>query len=114
MKRLLAFVFLLICALNLAGCSQKKQTSGNGPGDTIVDISDWAVKEGLECVREEELFYEDENTQYYFSEVRSPHTLVTYNNGYIESVVTALEEGRITIADLNQFGNDYFTKPKSD
>lgn len=112
MKRVMALALALTCVFGLAGCAQK--TAGNSGTDygEVIDISDWAVAEGLECVKEEEMFYEDENMEYYFSEVRSPHVIVTYSNDYIESIVTALKDGRITIADLDKYGIDYFTKPK--
>ena len=115
MKKLMALVLALTCVFGLVSCAQKKQeTAGNSGKDfgEVVDISDWAEAEGLECVKEEEMFYEDESTEYYFSEVRSPHVLVSYRNDYIETVVTALEEGRITIADLDKYGIEYYTKPK--
>ena len=40
------------------------------------------------------------------------HTMVTYNNGNSEDIVTALNAGRATIADLDEFGIEYHTEPK--
>lgn len=84
----------------------------SGPTPVIVDICDYAQKNGLECTDKEELFFEDEQSEYYFSEIKSPHVIVTYSHGYTESIVTALKTRRITIADLDRFGIEYYTKSK--
>lgn len=38
--------------------------------------------------------------------------MVTYNNGNSEDIVTALNAGRATIADLDQFAIEYHAEPK--
>jgi hypothetical protein len=38
--------------------------------------------------------------------------MVVYNNGNSEDIVTALNAGRATIADLDKFGIEYHTEPK--
>lgn len=78
----------------------------------IVEIRDRAEEEHLVCAEAEELFYEDEATAYYFNVIKSHYVMVTYNNGNSEDIVTALNEGRATIADLDQFGIEYHTEPK--
>ena len=84
------------------------------PGGTrfIVGIHDRAKEEQLACDEAEELFYEDETNRYYFNVIKSHYIMVTYNNGNSEDIVTALNAGRATIADLDEFGIEYHTEPK--
>ena len=84
------------------------------PGGTrfIVEIHDRAKEEQLACAEAEELFYEDETNRYYFNVIKSHYIMVTYNNGNSEDIVTALNAGRATIADLDEFGIEYHTEPK--
>ena len=84
------------------------------PGGTrfIIDIRDMADEEHLDCAEALELFYEDETTEYYFNVIKSHYIIVTYNNGNSEDIVTALNAGRATIADLDEFGIEYHTEPK--
>jgi hypothetical protein len=83
------------------------------PGGTrfIVEIHDRAKEEQLACAEAEELFYEDETNRYYFNVIKSHYIMVTYNNGNSEDIVTALNAGRATIADLDEFGIEYHTEP---
>ena len=84
------------------------------PGGTrfIIEIRDRAVEEQLNCAEAEELFYEDETNRYYFNVIKSHYIMVTYNNGNSEDIVTALNAGRATIADLDEFDIEYHTEPK--
>ncbi|MBE6963358.1 MAG: hypothetical protein E7443_01985 [Ruminococcaceae bacterium] len=86
------------------------------PGRTrfIVEIRDRAKEENLPCDAAIEKFYEDETTEYYFNVIKSPYIIVTYNNGNSEDIVTALNEGRATIADLDRFSIQYWSEPKED
>ena len=85
------------------------------PGGTrfIVEIRDREEEERLSCAEAEELFYEDETTEYYFNVIKSHYVLVTYDNGNSEDIVTALNAGRAAISDLDRFGIGYFTKPRT-
>ena len=78
----------------------------------IIQIRDRAKEEQLACAEAEELFYEDETNRYYFNVIKSHYIEVTYNNGNSEDIVTALNAGRATIADLDEFGIEYHTEPK--
>ena len=78
----------------------------------IIQIRDRAVEEQLVCAEAIELFYEDEINRYYFNVIKSQYIEVTYNNGNSEDIVTALNAGRATIADLDEFGIEYHTEPK--
>lgn len=84
------------------------------PGGTrfIIEIRDRTEEEQLTCAEAEELFYEDETTEYYFNVIKSQYIMVVYNNGNSEDIVTALNAGRAAIADLDEFGIEYHTKPK--
>ena len=84
------------------------------PGGTrfIVEIRDRTEYEPLECAEATVLFYEDETTYYWFNVIKSHYIMVTYNNGNSEDIVTALNAGRATIADLDEFDIEYHTEPK--
>ena len=78
----------------------------------IIQIRDRTAEEQLPCAEAEELFYEDETNRYYFNVIKSHYIMVVYNNGNSEDIVTALNAGRATIADLNEFGIEYHIEPK--
>ena len=84
------------------------------PGATrfVVDIYDRAEEEQLPCDEAIELFYEDEDAEYYFSCIKSHYIIVMDNTGRTMDVVTALNEGLITIADLDYYGIEYLIVPK--
>jgi len=78
----------------------------------VVDIYDRAEEEQLPCDEALELFYEDEANEYYFSCIKSHYVMVMDSTGRTVDVVTALNEGLITIADLDRYGIEYYTEPK--
>lgn len=78
----------------------------------VVDIWDRAEEEQLPCDEALELFYEDEANEYYFSCIKSHYVMVMDSTGRTVDVVTALNEGLITIADLDRYGIEYYTEPK--
>lgn len=53
-------------------------------------------------------FWEDGTHTYYMSQERLSQTFVTYENGEVEDLVTALENGHIEISDLDTFGVPYY------
>lgn len=79
----------------------------------VVEIRDRAKEENLPCDTALEKFYEDESNEYYFSVIKSQYVVVTYNNGSSEDITTALTAGRVVIADLDEFGIEYHTEPKT-
>ena len=85
------------------------------PGDAlfIVEIRDREKEEHLDCAEAEELFFEDDEYEYYFNVIKSHYVIVTYNNANSEDIITALNSGRATIADLDEFDIEYTQKPKS-
>ena len=115
MKKLIALVLSVVCMLGLIGCSN---TSSEEPTDTIetihvVDIWDQTTREPLLCAAALEKFWEDETNEYYFSCIKSHYVMVMDSTGRTVDVVTALEEGLITIETLDSYGIKYDTKPKS-
>lgn len=84
------------------------------PGKTrfVAKITDLTKEQSIPCDTALELFYEDETTQYYFSCIKSQYIEVIYNTGKTEDITTALKSGSAKIADLDQFGIEYYTKKK--
>ena len=64
------------------------------------------------CAEAEEKFWEDETTEYYFSCIKSHYIIVMDNTGRTVDVVTALNEGLITIETLDNYGIEYYAVPK--
>ena len=138
MKKFIALFLALVCVFGLVGCATEEHENNTSstqesiadkkdnvptettedlseiPGGTlfIIEIRDRAEEEQLPCAEAEELFYEDETTKYYFNVIKSQYIVVTYNNANSEDIVTALNAGRATIADLDEFGIEYHTEPK--
>ena len=86
------------------------QVEGNR--DLQFEIRDRAKEENLPCDDAIERFYEDESNEYYFSAIKSQYVVVIYNNGTSEDIVTALNSGRVTISDLDEFGIEYYSETK--
>lgn len=85
------------------------------PGGTVhvVDIWDRTKTEQIACDTALEKFWEDETNEYYFECIKSQYIIVMDSTGGTVDVVTALEEGLITIETLDSYGIKYDTKPKS-
>ena len=95
------------------------------PGATVFVVDIWDLtkeeqgehsgtkEEPCDCADAIELFYEDETAEYYFSCIKSHYVMVMDNTGRTVDIVTALSEGLATIADLDYYGIDYFTAPKT-
>jgi len=84
------------------------------PGGTtfVVDIWDRTKIEQLACNSALEKFWEDETAEYYFECIKSHYIIVMDNTGRTIDVVTALNEGLITIETLDKYGIGYAAKPK--
>ena len=80
--------------------------------DLQFEIRDRAKEENIPCDDALEMFYEDESNEYYFSSIKSQYVVVIYNDGISEDIVTALNAERVTIADLDEFGVEYYINPK--
>ena len=75
--------------------------------DHSADSYDLAFDMALEPI------WEDETNVYLFSCIKSSIVTVYYANGTEEDVKTALQAGRVTMADLDTFGIHYITEPKA-
>lgn len=78
----------------------------------VVDIWDRTIEEELVCATAEEKFWEDENAEYYFGCIKSQYVIVMDNTARTVDVVTALNEGLITVETLDHYGIGYFAEPK--
>jgi len=85
------------------------------PGATrfIVDIVDLTQEEGIATDAALELFYADEEYEYYFPSVKSAYILVGYSDSGTENIVDAIQNGRVTIENLDYFGIEYIRVPKA-
>ena len=81
--------------------------------NSIIDITDRTQTEGITCDTALEKFYEDQVKEYYFNVIKSQYIIVTYNDGDKEDIVTAINSGRATLKDLDDFGIKYYTQQKT-
>lgn len=80
----------------------------------IIDICDRTETENISCDTAFEKFYEDQKNKYYFNVIKSQYITVTYNNGDKENIVAAINSGRATLKDLDNFGIKYYAQAKTD
>ncbi len=78
----------------------------------VVDVWDQTTREQIACASALEKFWEDDSAEYYFACIKSQYIMVMDSTGRIVDVVTALEEGLITIETLDYYGIKYGTEPK--
>ena len=135
MKKILVLVLIMLCGLSMASCadnrqhgaadtlapvdntvaSQNVEIGSEIPGYTlhVVDIVDTTEEGKCDCADAIEIFYEDELNEYYFDCAKSKYVWVMDNTGGTRDVVSALDEGLITIDSLDYYGIEYFIVPKS-
>lgn len=80
----------------------------------ISDISDPTDDPNFAYDTAVEKIFEDERNEYFISGLYSQHIIVQYTDGTQENIVTALNAGRATFADLDKFGIRYWAEPKAD
>lgn len=80
----------------------------------IIDICDRTETENISCDTAFEKFYEDQKNEYYFNVIKSQYITVTYNNGDTENIVAAINSGRATLKDLDEFDIKYYAQAKTD
>ena len=97
-----------IADLDRFGIHYSAENKITGPA-VLVSITDETGD--LPLADEVEYFYEDLAYRYYFPNIKSEHIIVRYSDGDSESVVTALQDRRISISDLDRFGIEYFKEP---
>ena len=89
------------------------QSERTGAKVHVVDIWDQTTREQISCASALEKFWEDETNEYYFSCIKSQYIMVMDSTGRIVDVVTALEDGLITIETLDYYGIGYSKQPKT-
>ena len=82
------------------------------PNDNIREITDPTDAPNFAYDTAVEKIYEDERNEYFISGLYSQHIIVQYTDGTQEDIVTALNAGRATFADLDKFGIRYWAEPK--
>ena len=104
MKKFITFFLVLILIFSFSTC-------GNPPKE-IESITDSSNDMGL--AEEAEIFFEDDNYFYRFSNVKSQYVIVKYTDGSSENIKESLENGHIQITDLDKYNINYHkeTKPK--
>ncbi len=89
-------------------------TDDNTEKTAIADICDRTKTENISCDTAFEKFYEDQRYEYFFNVIKSQYITVTYNNGDTENIVSAINSGRVTLKDLDEFGIEYYAEAKTD
>jgi len=84
------------------------------PNDNIREITDPTDDPNFAYDTAVEKIFEDANNEYFIGGLYSQHIIVHYTDGTQEDIVTALNAGRATFADLNRFGIRYWAEPKAD
>ncbi len=104
-----------LCRVEIEVFSSDTEIYSEIPGYTlhVVDIIDTTKQEQCDCAGTIEKFYEDELNEYYFDCIKSDYIMVMDNTGGTTGVVSALNEGFITIDSLDYYGIEYLTVPKS-
>ena len=93
-------------------CSNTKEEKPKS-NKQVIDIKDTSKdKEGFKCSSAKELFYEDDNYRYFLECTNSSYVIVTYYNDKTENIKSALENGKITIKDLDEYGIKYLQEEK--
>ena len=82
------------------------------PNDNIREITDPTDDPNFAYDTAVEKIYEDERNEYFISGLYSQYIIVHYTDGTQEDIVTALNAGRATFADLGKFGIRYWAEPK--
>ena len=90
----------------------QKQSEIPGAVVHVVDIWDQTMREQIACASALEKFWEDENAEYYFECIKSQYIMVMDSTGRTVDVVTALQEGLITIEALDHYCIGYGTELK--
>jgi len=83
------------------------------PNDNIREITDPTDDPNFAYDTAVEKIFEDANNEYFIGGLYSQHIIVHYTDGTQEDIVTALNAGRATFADLDRFGIRYWAEPKA-
>lgn len=79
----------------------------------VEQIIDLTVRDGIPTDQALEPFYEDGEWVYSFPSIRSGYVMAYYKDGTEQTVKEALNEGKITLRDLDWFGISYYKREKT-
>lgn len=130
MRKLVMFLVFVALMLGIGGCSLVQpgvtttvpNTTTQTPTTTTTQVpttSGWEIVkiafdgDNLGFGQGMEKFYDDEENEYWFGARKSAYIVVHYSNGTTENIRVALRSGRATLADLDRFGFQYYTVPKT-
>ena len=142
MKRLFAYLLILVMLLALVGCNntpspkettpEQTPTNGTTPEETtpevttpepekpdnptkeVSNIVDLTKTQNIITPDALECFYTDANFHYFFDSIKSAYITVYYKDGTEENVIAALQAGHITITDLKKYDIWYFYRVRED
>ncbi len=130
MKNIFCFLICLaFCTAFIAGCEASEESkqalneSARNVSEIVFDESDISAEEevavteivvtGQALDTAVDTFYEDDYYEYYFPTMpQHEYVIVKYSDGTEQNVKEALEEGRITVFDLDKFDIECFKAPK--
>ncbi len=81
--------------------------------ESLVNIVDLALRDGMTTSSALEKFYEDDEYTYIFGSIKSKYIECTFKDGSKSDVKTALEKGLVSISDLDAFGISYIKEVKN-
>ena len=79
----------------------------------VVNIIDKTVNSDIVTADALQGFFHDDMYDYYFSSIKSQYVVVEYSDGSTETVESAINENRITIADLDAYNIGYYREPRN-
>ncbi len=142
MKRLFAYLLILVMLLALVGCNntptpkettpEQTPTNGTTPEETtpevttpepekpdnptkeVSNIVDLTKTQNIITPDALECFYTDANFHYFFDSIKSAYVTVYYKDGTEENVIAALQAGHITVTDLKKYDIWYSKRVRDD
>ena len=76
----------------------------------IEEIEDLIRKNGMATASALDWFYSDDRFSYCFPSLKEEYIIVHFKDGTEQNFVEALEEGRVIVKDLEQFGIQYYAQ----
>ncbi|MBQ5563743.1 MAG: hypothetical protein IIT39_10195, partial [Clostridia bacterium] len=89
-----------------------EQSSETSQEINVSEIIDRTVTEQITTDSALEKFYEDDENEYYYGSIKSEYVIVKYSDGSQETVSSALQNGKITLSDLDKYNIGYIKQPK--
>ena len=89
-----------------------EQSSETSQEINVSEIIDRTVTEQISTDAALEKFFEDDENEYYYGSIKSEYVIVKYSDGSQETVSSALQNGKITLSDLDKYNIGYIKQPK--